>query len=239
MSQRVLCVSSGAVSRLYHSNPTGWFCSEPDELEDFRKLVQARSYFIARDRAEQDDGYVQLISYCVIASGPRILCLERSADSSRTELKSKWTSMFGGHVDEEDRLQNSWQAVINGVKREIKEELGIHINGHTPHFAGLAIDPTNQTGRLHIGVIFCYSVPDSGVRLTADLDLAEFNVLKGGIVHFFSRREILPIQDQFDPWSTLFLRSDFLRQHFHSDMYDSDDLPLLQSANKAPPLRST
>jgi|HubBroStandDraft_6_1064221.scaffolds.fasta_scaffold307981_1 predicted NUDIX family phosphoesterase len=230
MNQRVLCVSSGAVSRLYHSNPAGWFCSEPDELEDFRKLVQARSYFIARDRAEQDDGYVQLISYCVIANKSRLLCVERSAESARAELKSKWTSMFGGHVDEEDKTENGWQTVISGVKREIKEELGIHINGHTPQFAGLAIDPTNQTGRLHIGVIFCYSIAEKGVRLTEDLDLAEFNVIKNGIVHFFSRRELLPIQDQFDPWSTLFLQSNFLREFLHADMYDSDDLPLLRSA---------
>ena len=149
MMGKVLCISAGAVSRLYNADPTGWFCSEPAELEAFQKLLISYSFFVERERAEQDMGYVQIIPSCVIASGSKILCLERTANSSRLELKSKWTSLFGGHVDEADQDQaGGWQTIMNGVKREVLEELGIRINGRTPQLAGLAVDPTNRTGKL-------------------------------------------------------------------------------------------
>lgn len=227
----VLCISAGAVARLYHAQAAGWFCSTKGELDEFQRLVTARSLFVDRARAESDPSFVQIIPSCVIASGSRILCLERSADSSRAELKSKWTSLFGGHVDRDDQHGSPWNTIITGVKREIREELGIHINGHTPEFAGLAIDPTNATGRLHLGLVFCYFIKGDGVRLTQEQDLSEFKVAKMGVVHLFSRKELFHVQDRFDPWSTLFLRSDFAREKFREDVTVDDDLPLLRRAN--------
>ncbi len=234
MTGKVLCLSSGAVARLYHTHSNGWFCSNASDLAEFQRNVISRFLFVERNRAELDPSFVQLIPSCVVACGPKLLCLRRSADSARTELKSKWTSLFGGHVDEADRYDNgnAWQTILTGVKREIREELGIHINGHTPEFAGLAIDPTSSVGRLHIGVVFFYSVKVSGVRLTTDLDLSEFEISKAGIVRFLSCQEMSQMNclGQFDPWSTLFLNSDFAREKLHPDFREDTELPLLRAA---------
>lgn len=222
MSGRVLCISAGSVANYYHAKAgRAWFCSQQLQLHEFTRVVHAGAHFVERERAESDPSWIQLIPACVIANGARILCLERSAKSNRAELKGKWTGLFGGHVDEADnpkiRLHtgifadgDKWQTLLNAVKREIQEELGIQVNGDPVQFAGLAIDPTNAVGRHHLGVVFYYQVSRERLRLTSDLDLDEFNVSgKRTTVRFLSPVELYRHQSNFDPWTTLFLGSDF------------------------------
>ncbi|MBV9993510.1 MAG: hypothetical protein JOZ72_19715 [Alphaproteobacteria bacterium] len=129
-----------------------------------------------------------------------MLCVERAANSSRRELVSKWTSVFGGHVDEGDKDGvDPWQTILNGVVREVREELGLSIHAEAPKFAGLAIDPTNRTGRLHLGLLFYHVTQADQLHLTLDLDIAEFNISCAQILHFFSAKEVYHVQDRFDP----------------------------------------
>lgn len=240
MSGRVLCISGGSVAHFYHAKEgRAWFCSQQLQLHEFTRMVHAGAHFVERERAERDPGWVQLIPVCVIASGARILCLERSSKSDRPELKAKWTALFGGHVDEADNPKlpthkdvrndgDKWQTVLNAVKREIHEELGIRVNGDPIQFAGLAIDPTNTVGRHHLGVVFYCQVSKERLRLTSDLDLAEFNVSgKRKVVRFLSPAELYRLQSNFDPWRTLFLGSDFA----HTQSWDDGAAP-----ESAPPL---
>jgi len=231
MSGKILCISSGAVASLYYGRNKGWFCSDHRELERFKRLVRHYHLFVERDRAEKDLGLVQLIPSCVIATGTKILCLQRSRNAARSELKSKWTSLFGGHVDETDKdAGDGWQTVLNGVRREVREELGIEIAESSPQLAGLAIDPSNRTGRIHLGVIFYFTAASEQVRLHGELDLEEFEIEGSKTVSFFSPKRVHSVQNQFDPWSTLFFNSDFARWQLQPEFCGEEDLPLLQAA---------
>lgn len=208
MTGRVLCISASVVSRLYYAFRDGWFCADHDELLRFRSLVDRYAFFVDRSRAEQDGGFVQLIPSCVILNGSRVLCVERAASSERSELKSKWTTVFGGHVDEVDAdISGHWGTILNGVTRELREELGLNLTSQQVEFAGLAIDPTNSTGRLHLGLIFRHESDLGHIQLADHLDLAEFNVSSRGVVRLLAPAEIQLRQGGFDPWSTLFLTS--------------------------------
>lgn len=231
MTNKVLCISSSAVIRLYRAYPNAWFCSETEDLQALQQAVRRSSFFIERARAESDERVTQLIPACVISNGEKILCIERARDANRVELKSRWTAVFGGHVDEKDDSDyDRWQTIVVGAAREVREELGIDVAGQL-QLAGLAIDPTNQPGRLHLGIIFYFRSDLNVLHLRSDLDLGEFNLSSSKVVHLFSPKDIFHVQDRFDPWSTLFLRSSFARNTSHRRYSEDVDLPLLRAAH--------
>lgn len=183
------------------------FYEDSTELSYFFDTLRNNGDYVARDLAEESSRLVQIVSCAVIIHNNKILCLRRTRKTNRAELSLRWTVMIGGHVDDSDQHAKNPTAVC--AEREVKEELGFNADS-APELLGLAIDPATPVGRHHIGVIYKLDSSWDNLTVTSACDNAEFvNSSKTQIHRFKGRRSVENIlrQNQFDPWSSLFLNS--------------------------------
>jgi predicted NUDIX family phosphoesterase len=134
--------------------------------------------------------------------------------------------MIGGHVDEADRQFND--PTLSCLNRELEEEIGITPKP-PPQLAGLAVDPENSVGRLHIGFVFDVQVDSPIIQIKSKFDNAEFtNASRTKYYEFMNEKTIMGLMGKFDPWSYLFLSSDYpvARYNWSSISKQPDELPL-------------
>lgn len=200
--QTVLTVPSLGVSRLYERRR--FYDGNPGE---FFSYVSENARFVDRDWAEKTDSVKQLIGCAVIMNGDQILCARRGKKGNRSTLALRWTLMFGGHVDDNDK--SSRDPIANCMLRELSEELGIQ-SRDDPVFLGLAVDPATEVGRLHLGVVFLVRAKIDHVIMHRGLDGVEFvNARRRHPLRFLDADRLSGIHSsrRFDPWSELFLSS--------------------------------
>ena len=79
--------------------------------------------------------------------------------------------MIGGHVDNSD--ERSHDPALSCLLRELDEEIGVAPE-KSPQLIGLAVDPENPVGRLHIGFVFDVQLETPRVRILSRFDNVEF-----------------------------------------------------------------
>jgi predicted NUDIX family phosphoesterase len=199
--QRVLVLPSAVLPPYFGVEE---FHEESSTLRDIRALIARSGYFLERLAAEHDSSVVQVIAYGILRHHDTILCIKRSRKSSSPSLRLKYTVLFGGHVDD----IGSSTPLEACIGREFEEELGITHPTSSPQLLGIAIDPTNDVGRRHIGMIFDIPHSDGAVQITPVQDTAEFVYAGRSSYHeFMGWQELRGHIDNLDPWSRLFLSS--------------------------------
>lgn len=200
--QRVLVISSEQVADLY----TGaFFYPMDDRVKEIVNNAELSAKFVNRDYAESTTKVKQVIAYTLIRNNSKILILRRTKKSNRDSLKLKNTILFGGHVDDLD--DEPGNRLIKCVYRELSEELNIQPKS-TPRLLGLAIDPTTDVGRHHLGVIFDTEISGSEVFLYRRKDISEFTEFnRDHSVGLVEAKSLLNDSKSFDKWSALFFRS--------------------------------
>lgn len=139
-------------------------CLEPDRyLPAF--LDPANNHFLARDKAEDDPSFKQIIPYAIFRCGDRFLHYRRGGSSGEKRLASKGSIGIGGHINDDDYAASSLDrdTYTVGVDREIDEELHID-GGHTQQIVALINDDSNEVGRVHFGVVHLVDLESTDVR---------------------------------------------------------------------------
>jgi len=160
-----------------------------------------RGEVIRREVAEGQASLRQAVAYTTLRCGDGLLCLRRSKDV-KGELKGRWTVVFGGHVNADER--DGLNGLRRCVARELREEFG-RIGVRALRFKGVVADPTSEVGKRHLGFMFEAEVRASTVRLDRRFDNHEYLPIRGR--EFFSEIDRLLGADRrrFDPWSQLVL----------------------------------
>ncbi len=109
-----------------------------------------------RDVVEAMDGVVQPIcAGCILTASGKILVVNKSAKSTGEISPEKDKSLLyvGGHLDKEDFIDQSFHdTFLQGMQREIFEELGIKVN---TKFKPLVVyTPITEKSQKHVGIIF-------------------------------------------------------------------------------------
>lgn len=200
--QRILVIPNEHVADLY----TGAiFYPFGDRVKEIVDIAELYGKLIDRDYAEKTTKLKQVIAYTLIRNHSKILILRRSKNSNRDSLKLKNTILFGGHVDDLD--DEPGNRLIKCIYRELSEELNIQPR-ITPRLLGLAVDPTTDVGRHHLGVIFDTEINDLEVFLNRKSDTKEFTKFnKNHKVELIEAKSLSNNFRSFDKWSTLFYRS--------------------------------
>jgi predicted NUDIX family phosphoesterase len=152
--------------------------------------------FHPRYMMEEDPSFLQIIPYVVIQNAAKeILVYRRSAKGGEDRLHDKFSIGVGGHLDFENESLSGFETYINGMAREIKEEVNLDIDPHAfvPKF--LIFDPSNDVGKVHLGVV---------TFIEADLDIGhgELDVLVDR--EFLSLEEIIESRyDSLENWSKI------------------------------------
>ncbi len=160
-------------------------------------LDPANNHFLARDTAEEDPSYKQIIPYAVFHCRDRFLHYVRGGKTGEKRLADKGSIGIGGHINSEDAEQASLEksTYLTGVEREMKEELIIR-SPYRQCVVALINDDNSPVGKVHIGVVHLFDLE------TEDVSSNEATITS---VEFLSRDELNARRDRLETWSTICL----------------------------------
>lgn len=165
-------------------------------------LDPANNFFMERPAAENDPTHKQIIPYSLFHHHGRLLCYTRGGKGGEKRLHAKRSVGIGGHINPVDQTQAHLgeQTYLNGVEREIAEELRIS-GGHSQRVLGLINDDSNEVGQVHLGVVHLFELETDDVQSNEDAiqDL-----------QFVPVAELVANADQLETWSAICV------QHFAS-----------------------
>ena len=117
--------------------------------------------FIPRADAEQDSSHKQIIPYVILTDGHRFVTYVRGKRAGERRLVGFRSIGIGGHINPQDDLplfSDFRQAYRAAVEREVAEE--VHVDApHTDRIVALLNDDSTEVGRVHLGVVHCWSLP--------------------------------------------------------------------------------
>jgi predicted NUDIX family phosphoesterase len=156
--------------------------------------ITAASSFIARESAESDKTFKQLIPYLIVAWEDTMLLTYRLTAQSESRLHNKYSIGIGGHINPCDAANG--KPVIDGLLREIHEELRISgsIEPEQLNFMGLLNDDTSEVGQVHLG--FLYTLNVSPLRV----EIREHDKMGGA---WYAAGEVTEFRTRMETWSQM------------------------------------
>lgn len=146
-----------------------------DVLDEMRMAehvarVLEDGFFVERRHAERDVTLKQVIPYCVVVHGGRVLRTRRLPRGGESRLHGKRSIGIGGHLNPCDAPD----VLAAGLRRELEEELVL--DGPfdvTP--VGLLNDDSTEVGAVHVGFVHL-------VETRAPVRVRETDLLEGEMV---------------------------------------------------------
>lgn len=165
-------------------------------------FAENQAFFTDRPAAEEDPSKKQLITYCVLRQGDKILRYTRGSKSGESRLVAKQSIGIGGHVNPIDQNHEhpTYETYLEAVKRELQEEVGITVDSVSAPVA-LINDDTNPVGQVHLGVVHVIDVSadqaQSAEEAIENLEEIPLAQLKAEL-------------DRLENWSALIVKSGIL-----------------------------
>ena len=160
---------------------TGYFQGISKNIEKYLPIFinPKNTKFIARDDAEENFKYKQLIPYVIFRYKNKFLTYQRGIKSSEKRLESMRSLGIGGHISTNDpKIFSSSGDYKEGMKRELYEEVNYGPTSKE-QIIGLINDDSNEVGRVHFGVIHLFELKQEDVtkKEAALIDL-KFETIK-------------------------------------------------------------
>lgn len=159
-----------------------------------RLLDPANHFFMDRAKAEDDPSHKQLIPYCVIRCGSRVLNYTRGKAGGEARLHAQRSVGVGGHINPIDTGggRTGPEAYHAAVERELHEELVFKV-AHNNKVIALLNDDSNPVGQVHLGVVHLIELESDDIQSNedalADLNFTELSELAG------------PMFERLETWS--------------------------------------
>lgn len=199
MMERVLCVRTSKFREL------GYFEGFSDRATHYMHnlLVPSNLIYIAKDDAEQDPNYKQIIPYVVFQyTDPYdvkyVFKYRRSESSGESRLVGDYSIGVGGHINSEDEDESP--AYFNGLMRELREEVDIGSTTESFSPIGLINDDSNDVGKVHLGIVHLYEISSPAIHAKEDC-------LQDAGLQQLSR--IQAREHMFENWSQIVLKEYF------------------------------
>lgn len=168
--------------------------------------ILAEAEFIARDLAEQDPSYKQLISYCILRYGDQVFRYKRSGWAGEKRLQGLFSIGVGGHINRSDELPllADITSILDWARdRELAEEFRVEYS-QPPRLIALLNDDRTEVGRVHFGVIYEYWLDSPHVEPREK----RVHIQTG----FAPVGELVARADEYEGWSRLIVQQYFCRQ---------------------------
>lgn len=197
MDEEVLCVQESLLERL--GAFTGF---QPDIARYLDSLLEpANQSFVMRRYCETDPSLKQLIPYILLyyrqGNEDYLFQYVRGSGQGEKRLHALRSVGIGGHISREDTSGSDLYRT--GMQRELDEEVVFDQTG-PESIVGLIYDPSNDVGKVHLGVVHLMRLSGPSVR-AREVDLLEAGFLPLSQI----RSEI----DRLETWSRLALEALF------------------------------
>lgn len=151
-----------------------------------------------RDAMEQDPSFKQLIPYVIFHYAPdqreqQIFQYVRGKGQGESRLHAKRSIGIGGHISSDDAAQDQVDPYLEGMQRELAEEVRIE-TPFTQRCVGLINDDETEVGKVHLGVVHLFSVEKPQVHSN------ETEIVEAG---FQPVKELRAGLDSMESWSRI------------------------------------
>lgn len=164
--ENVLCVPTEQMRLAFDLSLGSWQIS----MEELNRLPQC---FEKRALLEQDYTYKQLIAYALVFDDQgQVLTYQRCGSEKR--LKGIWSAGIGGHVTDEDRQITPYNTLLQGLKREFSEEIGLELQDGDVELLGMINEEETEVGHCHTGVVFRVNVASEQMRFDKEIGLPQW-----------------------------------------------------------------
>lgn len=171
----------------------------------------------SRDWLEKDENFLQIIPYCLVTSASgQVLTYLRTPKGGEEGLHGKASVGVGGHVNIHDLVPKHGTEFISlsttvhhAMLREIHEEIKLPQPSVNPRFTnrvnGLIYDPSDEVGRVHLGVII-------EVKLSPELEDVKHLITSPddglNLLGFFPKEYLLESDEiDLESWSRIALEA--------------------------------
>jgi predicted NUDIX family phosphoesterase len=160
-------------------------------------LARENNFFMARDAAEMDPSFKQIVPYVLLVHDGRVLYYVRGKKAGEQRLVSKGSIGIGGHMNDTDEglFALDRDAYNEGVRREVCEELHVRA-GFTNEIRALLNDDSSEVGQVHLGVVHVFELENDNVEKREAM-------ITG--LSFLSRDELQQRRDTMETWSQICL----------------------------------
>jgi len=143
-------------------------------LESFVTLEMC--LWFERAIAERDVRYMQIIPYVVMTDPDgRLVCYQRHGAEKR--LVGLWSCGIGGHLESSDKGITLHETIMNGLKREIEEELkGFSPNLSAFAYRGIITEDSSPVGLCHLGCVYHYTLSSKELPLIPGDELSDMHM---------------------------------------------------------------
>lgn len=176
------------------------------DVDRFLKPILASDRLSYRPRAamELDPSYKQLIPYVILQwHDPsdrldKVFTYTRGGGGGESRLHAKRSIGVGGHISSVD-AEGDGDPYTAGMKRELDEEVTIG-SPYVEQREGLLYDPSNEVGRVHLGVVHRFR-----------LERPEVSSNEEALAHgeFLTVAQLHEQFERLETWSQLCLKSLF------------------------------
>jgi predicted NUDIX family phosphoesterase len=162
------------------------------DVDRFLKPILASDQLSFQPRgAKQLIPYV-LLQYTTVEGETQLFTYTRGGGSGEKRLHAKRSVGIGGHISQQDAVGDGDFYSV-GMERELSEEVIIKTK-YTESREGLIYDPSNEVGKVHLGVVHRF-VLDAPLVESNEADLAE-----GAFVNV---KQLLAEPEGLETWSQL------------------------------------
>ena len=133
-------------------------------LNSIDRLKNIEIKYGYRDIVEERNDVIQPIcSGVIITKDNKILIVNKNKKSIgvKSPEKGKTLLFVGGHLDISDSSNTNLQTFVNGMKREIVEEIGLKVKDIEISKPILIYTPTSEKSAKHLGIIFPIIIQNS------------------------------------------------------------------------------
>ncbi|MCP4671286.1 MAG: phosphoesterase [Desulfobacula sp.] len=128
------------------------------DLDTFIKNCSASGFeFVKRMDAENDSSYKQIIPYIILQTKDHGKTAIYQRQGSEQRLHDLWSLGIGGHINPIDmntQKDSFKQILMQGMQRELDEELEKMPGEISPEFVGVISEDITDVGRVHLGAVF-------------------------------------------------------------------------------------
>lgn len=176
----------------------GFSCDVDRYLDRF--FVAGVPRFMARDQAERDPAFKQLIPYVILRHKRSAVSYVRGTKAGEKRLVGRRSIGIGGHVNPIDDMPlfgtDFREAYLSAVQREVAEEVIVDAK-REERIVALLNDDSTEVGRVHLGIVHIWDLDRAAVRKREQMMTQ---------LEFITLEELRTRWEELESWSQLCLK---------------------------------
>lgn len=190
-NEKIMCVPETQLQKSFNLPLQAWKVSVSE-------INQIEAIFVDRPVAETDFSLKQLIPYTILFNEDGKLLTYRRRGSEK-RLSGIQSIGIGGHVNDKDVGVTTFDTLVNGMIREIKEEVGLSLLLSQIQLLGMINEDETEVGYCHIGIVFKVQLANETLSFDneiADADWADPRDIELSNFELWSRLALKLIKNQ-------------------------------------------